>query len=250
MERGYVLHHRPFKESSVLVNLLVDGYGRIDAVARLGSGRRSIKSILQPFQPLIFEFTGKSASSTHSASVIASGQSELKNLSHVEAAAPAMPLSGQGLYAGMYLNELLVRTLSIHHGAENLFLTYHQTLVSIAKGFCQSQLCYFEHALLHELGAMPSLLHDASGAPLDPIIFYRWIPEEGFLPTLAGHASTSFLGASLIALDEQHILPEHFRDLKFLMRVMLQPLLGNKPLISRQLFASNVSALRPKVPSR
>ncbi|MGL5668069.1 MAG: DNA repair protein RecO, partial [Shewanella sp.] len=57
MKRGYVLHHRPYRESSALVNLLVDGIGRVDAVARVGSGKRSIKSILQPFQPLIFEFS-------------------------------------------------------------------------------------------------------------------------------------------------------------------------------------------------
>ena len=94
MKRGYVLHHRPYRESSALVNLLVDGIGRVDAVARVGSGKRSIKSILQPFQPLIFEFSGKS---------------ELKNISQIEAAAPAVPLSGYSLYAGMYINELLMR---------------------------------------------------------------------------------------------------------------------------------------------
>ncbi|MBL4816550.1 MAG: recombination protein O N-terminal domain-containing protein, partial [Shewanella sp.] len=29
MERGYVLHTRPFKDSSVLVNMLIDGHGRV-----------------------------------------------------------------------------------------------------------------------------------------------------------------------------------------------------------------------------
>lgn len=228
MERGYLLHHRPFKESSVLVNLLVDGHGRIDAVARLGSGRRSLKSILQPFQPLIFEFSGKT---------------ELKNLSQIEAAAPAVPLTGQGLYAGMYLNELLVRTLSIHHGAENLFVTYHRALMAIATDFCQSQLRYFELSLLNELGAMPSLNVDALGQPLEELIYYRYVPEEGFLPTLATHASGSVAGSALLALDSGQISAVHFRELKGLMRQLLHPLLGDKPLLSRQLFSQAVTRM-------
>ncbi|NMH64782.1 DNA repair protein RecO [Shewanella salipaludis] len=227
MERGYVLHHRPYKEANVLVNLLVDGHGRIDAVARLGSGRRSIKSILQPFQPLIFEFSGKS---------------ELKNLTQVEAGAPPVPLAGHGLYAGMYLNELLVRTLSVHHGAENLFITYHQALMAMAARFCQSQLRYFEQSLLHELGAMPSLAMDAAGDPLEAVIYYRWVAEEGFWPTLATHASNSFSGASLMALEQHTIEATHFAELKQLMRLLLHPLLGNKPLLSRQLFSRSVHA--------
>lgn len=231
MERGYLLHHRHFTDSSQLVNLLVDGHGRVDAVARLGSGKRSIKSILQPFQPLIFEFSGKS---------------ELRNLTQIEAAAPAVPLSGHGLYAGMYLNELLVRSLSVHHGAEKLFLTYHQTLMAIAAGFCQSQLRYFEQALLLELGAMPSISLDADGVPLEALIYYRWVPEEGFRATLARHAEGSYLGEALLALDRRQINSDHFRDLKHLMRNLLQPLLGDKPLLSRQLFAKASLSAKPR----
>lgn len=231
MERGYLLHHRHFTDSKTLVNLLVDGRGRVDAAARLGSGRRSLKSILQPFQPLIFEFSGKS---------------ELQNVIRVEAAAPAVPLSGQSLYAGMYLNELLVRTLSVQHGAENLFLTYHRTLMALAGGFCQSELRYFEQALLLELGAMPSTRVDADGQPLVPQIYYRWVADEGFRSTLASHSAGSFPGEALLALDAHQIQPEHFLALKYLMRQLLQPLLGDKPLLSRALFAKASLTGKPK----
>jgi DNA repair protein RecO (recombination protein O) len=230
MERGYLLHHRHFTDSKSLVNLLVDGRGRVDAAARLGSGRRSLKSILQPFQPLIFEFSGKS---------------ELQNVTQVEAAAPAVPLSGHSLYAGMYLNELLVRTLSVQHGAEKLFFTYHQTLMALAGGFCQSELRYFEQALLQELGAMPSVCLDANGQPLEPHIYYFWIPEEGFRSTLARHAEGSYLGEALLALDAHQIQPEHFLALKHLMRQLLQPMLGDKPLLSRRLFAKGSLTGKP-----
>lgn len=221
MKRGYVLHHRPYRESSALVNLLVDGIGRVDTVARMGSGKRSIKSILQPFQPLIFEFTGKS---------------ELKNLTQIEAAAPAVPLSGHSLYAGMYVNELLVRTLSAQHHAETLFLTYHQLLVGLAEKFCESKLRYLELALLRELGAMPSLLRDTQGELLTPESSYQLVPEYGFQFVLNSRTKHTYQGAMLIALNDNQLSEEQFLAAKRLMRSMLQPLLGNKPLVSRQLF--------------
>ncbi|MBW0294922.1 DNA repair protein RecO [Shewanella xiamenensis] len=229
MKRGYVLHHRPYRESSALVNLLVDGIGRVDAVARVGSGKRSIKSILQPFQPLIFEFSGKS---------------ELKNISQIEAAAPAVPLSGYSLYAGMYINELLMRTLSVHHNAEALFLIYHQALVGLAAQFCESKLRYLELALLRELGAMPSLIRDTQGEPLIPEHYYQLVPELGFQFVLNSRAKHTYQGAMLTALNDNQLLQEQFLAAKRLMRSMLQPLLGDKPLVSRQLF---MQATAPKM---
>ncbi|MBW3525814.1 DNA repair protein RecO [Shewanella sp. NKUCC05_KAH] len=223
MKRGYVLHHRPYRESSVLVNLLVDGIGRVDVVARTGSGKRSIKSILQPFQPLIFEFSGKS---------------ELKTLTQVEAAAPAVPLSGQSLFAGMYINELLVRTLSVQHNAEELFLIYHQALVGLAAKFCQSQLRYIELALLRELGFMPSLSRDTQGEPLVPDDYYQLVPELGFQFVLNSRARNAYQGAMLTALNDNLLTEAHFLSAKLLMRSLLTPLLGTKPLLSRQLFVS------------
>lgn len=226
MKRGYVLHHRPYRESSVLVNLLVDGIGRVDAVARTGSGKRSIKSILQPFQPLIFDFVGKSG---------------LKNLSQIEAAAPAVPLTGHSLFAGMYINELLVRLLTAEHNADALFLIYHRALVGLAAHFCQSQLRYIELALLRELGFMPSLLRDTQGEPFVLEHYYQLVPELGFQFVLNSRARNAYQGEMLNALNDEQLQDEHLQSAKYLMRSLLQPLLGTKPLVSRQLFISAVS---------
>ncbi|RLV58270.1 DNA repair protein RecO [Parashewanella curva] len=226
MERGYILHHRPYKEAQALVNLLVDGHGRVDAVARVGSGKRSNKAIIQPFQPLIFNLSGKNA---------------LKNLTQVEAAAPAIPLQAESLYSGMYLNELLVRVLSVHHDVHTLFQIYHNTLIELARKFDQIHLRLFEHQLLQELGIMPSLMYDCTGEPLEAEIFYRFFEEEGFRPYLNTRMNNSYSGASLMALRDDAITEQHYKDLKYLMRQILQPLLGNKPLVSRKLFAQKFS---------
>ncbi|WP_299794072.1 DNA repair protein RecO [uncultured Shewanella sp.] len=220
MLRGYVLHTRPFRDSSVLVNLLVDGRGRVDCVARLGSGKSSIKSILQPFQPLIFELSGRSS---------------LKNLIQVEAASPAIPLSGEVSFSGFYLNELLVRCVTVDHGAEALFFTYHSTLMAMAAGFCQSQLRYFELELLKEIGLMPTLTVDINQDAIEADYYYRMLADEGFVTAL-GPKSNHFSGEMLLALNEHKLLPTHFQQAKHLMRLMLAPCLGDKPLKSRALF--------------
>ena len=232
MKRGYVLHHRPYRESSVIVNLLIDGVGRVDAIARTGSGKRSIKSILQPFQPLIIQFSAQSEAKNLS----------LKTVTHIEAAAPAIPLSGNSLYSGFYLNELLVRLLTVDHQAEPLFIAYHRSLISLAESFCSSHLRFFEKALLLELGALPSLQYDVDGNAIEATSAYRLETDCGFIPVLqhsAGtfnHSRSVVPGAMLIALQNEQLSAEHLNSAKGLMRFLLTPLLGNKPLLSRQLF--------------
>ncbi|MCE9679066.1 DNA repair protein RecO [Shewanella sp. AS1] len=221
MQRGYVLHTRPYRESSVLVNLLVDGQGRVDCVARTGSGKSSIKSILQPFQPLLFQLGGRSS---------------LKSLYQVEAASPAIPLSGEVSFAGFYLNEILVRCLDVEHGAEQLFFTYHKTLMAMAAQFSQAQLRYFELALLKELGVMPSLEFDTTQEAIEPGGYYRLLQEEGFAPAL-GPKSNHFSGQLLRDLDEGTLQETDFLQAKLLMRQLMTAVLGDKPLKSRALFA-------------
>ncbi|WP_417761277.1 DNA repair protein RecO [Shewanella sp.] len=217
MQRGYLLHTSAYRESSLLVRLLVDKIGRVDAVARVGSGKRSLKSILQPFQPLLFEL---------------SGRSELRSMYQIESASPAVPLSGDALYAGMYLNELLMRTLSVHQTGESLFLPYHRTLLQLARAFDEASLRYFEVNLMHELGCMPSLSHDATGDTLSADISYRYLTEAGFLP-----GEGRYQGAMLQRLATEALVAEDFAAAKHLTRNLLAPLLGDKPLLSRQLFA-------------
>ena len=227
MERGYVLHSRPYRESSVIANLLVDGLGRVDAVVRVGSGKRNLKSIIQPFQPLIFSLTGRS---------------ELRTLTQVEPMSPAVPLTGKSLYAGMYLNELMMRTLQ--HGGESLFISYHKTLMALAREFSEAQLRYVEMAILKELGAMPSLEHDGHGKDIDPALRYQYLAEQGFWPVTEGAGQIrSWSGVSLIRLANSSLIEEDLPAAKGLMRLLLQPLLGDRPLLSRALFVANHSSV-------
>src|SRR5579864_5526181 len=96
LQPACVLHRRPYRETSFLVDLFTPDYGRLTAVAK---GARKIKSgiqgLLQPFLPLVVSWTGKG---------------ELMTLTHTELAPQQTPcqLRGDCLFAGFYLNELLV----------------------------------------------------------------------------------------------------------------------------------------------
>lgn len=229
MERGYILHRRPYLESSTLVNLLVDGKGRVDAIARFGRGRRSIKSILQPCQPLIFSLSGKG---------------ELKYLEQVEPLSAAIPLQSKSLYSAMYLNELLMRILSEHHAGEQLFVPYHNALMSLAQQFDQQCLRYFEKQLLNDLGLMPSLTLDVNGVGINGQYRYQYIVEQGFVPLAAPLKITHYLGKSLLSFANDNLQLDELTDIRHLMRYLLAPLLGNKPLVSRTLFRTAISSKR------
>jgi hypothetical protein len=100
----------------MLLEVLSAEQGRISLVAR--GARRKIRggsgsALLQPFVPLLLSF---------------SGRTELKNLNASEAAGRPLPLLGERLFSGLYLNELLVRLLHRHDPHPQLFAAYGSTL--------------------------------------------------------------------------------------------------------------------------
>ncbi|MCJ7816149.1 MAG: recombination protein O N-terminal domain-containing protein, partial [Xanthomonadales bacterium] len=60
LEPSYVLHSRPYQESSLLIEALSRSHGRVGLVARGARGTRSRwKGILQPFRPLLLSWNQK-----------------------------------------------------------------------------------------------------------------------------------------------------------------------------------------------
>ncbi len=116
LQPAYLLHRRPFRDSSQLVELFTAEHGRLSLVAR-GVHRKarggSTGAMLQPFVPLLVSF---------------SGRGELKTLTHTEVAGRPQRLSGATLFSGFYLNELLVRLLHRYDPHPPLFASYGDTL--------------------------------------------------------------------------------------------------------------------------
>ena len=90
---AYVLHSRAYRENSALVDFLTP-QGRLRAVLRSARGKAG--TLARPFVPLEVEFRGRG---------------ELKNVGRMESAGISTWLSGEALFSGLYLNELLIRLL-------------------------------------------------------------------------------------------------------------------------------------------
>ncbi len=229
LESAYVLHRRPYRETSFLVELFCKEHGRITVVA---SGARKTKSatqgLLQPFIPLMVSFSGKG---------------ELMALSHVEACGSVARLQGDCLFAGFYLNELLTALLQKWDAHSELFCLYQDALEGLhAPELQQAILRTFELRLLEELG-YGILPKDSAelAAMFQAEKYYRFIPEQGFvlseLQGVVANSSNIFLGKSLLAMAEENWQDETcLKDAKRLIRFVLTPLLGAKQIYSRQLF--------------
>lgn len=225
---GYLLHQRPYRESSALLEVFTADDGRVGLVARGARGSRSrLRGELQPFRALRLSWR-------------AGG--ELGTLSAVEADGPAAALRGTALYSAFYLNELLIRLLARHDPHPTIYAGYAGSLDALARGGgVETVLRLFELALLRETGYGLQLEYDSdTGEALEPQADYDYHLEDGPVRVAADEgAGFVFRGASLLAMARGDFSsPGVLKDAKRLMRAALRLYLGDKPLKSRELFRS------------
>lgn len=231
LQPAYVLHRRPFQNSSLLVDFFTLDYGRVKAVAKGARREKSrYRSFLQLFTPVLVSF---------------SGRSEVKTVTGMETQLAPISLRGERLFSGLYVNELLVRLLHNQEEHAGLYKAYQQALLSLQGDTAvETVLRRFELGLLGELGYGINLQHDCqSHAEIRADLSYRFIPDVGFshADSDPGEDNTQdlFLGAHLIALDNMQLQdPDASRAAKRLLRQALAQHLGDKPLTSRSLFGS------------
>ncbi|MBK1649957.1 DNA repair protein RecO [Rhabdochromatium marinum] len=228
LQPGFVLHRRPYSDSSLLLEIFTAEHGRLVLIARGVKGAKRTgaaqAALLQPFQPLWLSW---------------SGRGEVKTLTRAEAAGRALALTDTRLYCGLYVNELLMRLWPRQEGSEPLFLAYQMILAALGREVVPEQsLRQFELSLLTAMGY--ELVLDRvvdGGIAVQPEEHYLLIPGQGLRRALAPGAS-SVSGETLHRLAQNAPLlePRHRREAKRLLRQALAPHLGSKPLRSRELF--------------
>ena len=225
LHRAYVLHSRSYRETSLIVDFLVPEVGRLSAVAKGARRAKSPqRSLLQPFYPLLVSWQGKG---------------ELKNLRVLESNGNLQRLQGKALFSAMYLNELLVRLLKAEESCEALFDHYEQAITALASiepgESVEVVLRSFEMHLLEGLGYSLSFPELADSEYYYLTVDNEWLPLTG-VPDSQQQPS-SFKGVDLRAIArDDYQTPEVLRAAKRLMRLVLTPLLGNRPLRSKELF--------------
>ena len=224
-QRAFVLHSRPYSETSLLIDFFTEGEGKIRLLAKGARRNRSpLRGCLQPFTPLLIRWSGKG---------------EIKTLISADPVSLALPLSGTVLYSGLYLNELTARVIEFGTPYSALFFDYLQCLQILAgsERTPESALRQFELALLSYLGYGVDFLHCAgSGEPVSDAMTYRYREEKGFIGSLVIDQLT-FTGKQLKALAEREFPDaDTLKAAKRFTRIALKPYLGGKPLKSRELF--------------
>lgn len=222
LEPAYVLHQRPFRDSSQILDVFSLNHGRLALVARGSRGGRSrLKGILRPFQSLKLSWSLKS---------------DLGTLTGAESGGPAAPLTGDSLLSAYYVNELLLNLLHRHDPQPEIFAYYGSTLDDLASATDPAPaLRRFEIELLRLLGYALDLEYDArSGELVDDTTEYEYRIEEG--PVASGNAGRHTMSGSILkaiaagSFDD----PETLRAANRLLRRVIHHHLGGKELKSRK----------------
>ena len=175
----------------------------------------------------------------------ATGKAELKNFSQLDLQGQPFFLQHRALFAGFYLNELLLRLLPLEEPMPQTYQAYVEALEQLkhlplhdeADQALKIILRSFETDFLNELGYQLDYSQDALGQQINPNQYYQFIPQEGFV---VAQSAQGFLGTELLKLSQStHIHSENVGLLGKLYRSLFADLLGHKPLKSRQLWISS-----------
>ena len=218
---AYLLHHRPYRESGRILEVLVRAEGRLTLFARGVSGPKSrLAAVLQPFQPLLVSFTqGREA-----------GQ-----LTAAECVAPAAPLPAGCVMSAFYLNELLLKLTLRHDAAPELFDAYAGALARLRDPEAiEAALRRFELELLSAVGYGLDLATEVGGQPIEPEGFYRFRPAQGLL-RVPGEEPGALAGHSLQALQCGDLAAARTRaDARVLLAAALAECLEGRELATRR----------------
>ena len=226
LEPCYLLHSRPYRESSLLLEALSQSAGRVGLVARGARGTRSRwKNVLQPFRPLLLSWNQRG---------------ELGTLTGAEQVASPPALTGEPLFCGLYANELLMGFLQRSDPHPGLFDQYSRLVTALAAGSPpQPQLRLFEKQLMNAAGFGLQLEQECgTGRPVEADAQYEYVPEQGPHRRDSGECGAGVLvsGDALLALQSGRIEARHQRELKALMRRLIRYHLGDRELKSQALF--------------
>lgn len=226
LEPALVLHARPWRETSLLVEAFSRSHGRLGLIAR---GARRPKSrmhgLLQPFIPLLLSWRGRG---------------ELATLTGAEIEGGVLPFGGSAAIVGFYVNELLLRFVHRHDPEPVLFDHYRAVLDSIARvDDPEPVLRVFEKRLLQAVGYALELEREAhSGIPIDPEGRYRYTTDSGPERWTSGPCpGVCVSGSTLLALAREQLTDRRaLREAKHLMRSIIDEHCGGRVLVSRSLW--------------
>jgi len=225
--KAFVLHTRPYRNTSLLIDFFTQTQGKITLVAKsIRSPNSPLKAAMHLFQPI---------------SISSYGRGNLKSLKQAEAISYWGSIPNNKLPYAFYLNELLYELFEEHDPYPYLFEAYGKLIQSlIDDSFQEASLRFFERDLLDSLGYGLPLTHVfQENTLLDPSLYYYFAFHQGLTPAPAQAAMEHpllFCGKSLLDLHHGNLEDKNsLRDAKRLLRYSLQQLTEGKRFYSRSL---------------
>ena len=189
---GYVLHHRPYRDTSRIVEVFTREHGRLTLFARGVRGPKSrLAPVLQPFRRLLLSFV--------------LGRGDAAQLTGAELADAAAPTPrAQTLMSAYYLSELLLKLTERLDAQPALYEAYSRALQQLCEPGPEAPvLREFEMQLLQACG------YGIDFTGLEPARRYLFTAGVGFTP--CQHSSeepseqeASLSGAALLAVAAGH----------------------------------------------
>jgi DNA repair protein RecO (recombination protein O) len=221
----WVLHRRPWRESSLLLEIFSREHGRLGLIARgARSARSPWRGLSEPFIPLSCSWARRS---------------DLGTLTHLEAEGARLALQGQALWCGLYVNELVLTLFGRDDPLPELYDVYASCLPALIDAESRATaLRQIEIAMLSSLGVLPDLAHDAvRGDPILPDALYDVRPETGLVEARSsgpgivhGRAALFLAGQAMQAPD-----PLTRREARLLTRRLIDHQLNGRELRTREL---------------
>jgi len=225
LARAYVLHHRPYRDTSRIVELFSREHGRLALFARGTRGPKSRSaSLLQPFVPLLVSWRG---------------HGDAAQLTAVEPAGAAgsgpSALPPGVVMAAYYLNELILKLTTRDDPQVELFDAYAAALAALAGSAApELPLRSFERRLLEVLGYGINLSTEMdSGRAIDPDGRYVYRPGQGVVKCVAD-VPGAVAGSSLLRLATDSLsTPGELEDARRVLRAALDYCLEGRELATR-----------------
>jgi len=233
LTRAYVLHQRPFRDSSLIVEVFAREYGRMTLFARAARGPRSRFAALQPFQALLLSWSGRG----EAPQLTAAESADAPGADAPAAAALPPQLPPAQLLSAFYLNERLLTLTTRHDPHPELFDHYGFTLARLCQGSpADASLRRFEARLLEFIGYGLNLAAEAdTGRPVRAGAHYHFRPGVHGVVLAQADAAGAIAGHVLQGLDAQTELTGEadLRQARALMRAAIDHCLEGRELRTR-----------------
>jgi len=220
---AYILHHRPFRDSSQILDIITQDHGKVSLVARGSRGSKSrLAGVLRPFLPLRVSWVAKS---------------DLGTLTGAEVAGPPSGMAGDAMLSAFYVNELMLHFLHRFDPQPEIFALYGEVIKAlVSANSITASLRSFELEFLSLLGYAVNLQHECGSQDiLADERQYQFRMEQGAVPVERSDGPLIFSGAVLKGIAAQRFEDaEVLRAANRLLREVISFHLGGKELKSRK----------------